>query len=279
MNRILVLALCILAVAISGCGGSSPEANPDGGDSDSDSDSDTDSDTDSDSDTDTDTDSDTDTDAEYDCEPTTTDEDLACTPEEQCCGFPDPDFDADLEVWGAGCWSEWVTGDTLYMITCEELNSQEPMCWCQVYENLFCEPTTQDADLACTPAEECCGFPDAEGETEVWAEGDFCEGAWVAGESLYFIECEGVGSEEAICYCWEEEGALCEPTTADEDLACTPEEQCCGFPDSGDDAWVDSGGNWCEGEYMVGETGYYVSCEGLGDEDAMCYCEEWDEEW
>jgi hypothetical protein len=96
---------------------------------------------------------------------------------------------------------------------------------------------------------------------------------------MYFVGCEGVGTEEALCYCWQEEGMICDPTTDDAELACMPADQCCGFPTSGE-AEFDEWGDGCESEWWDGVSGYWVMCEGLGTEDAFCLCEEWeDEDW
>ncbi len=269
--------LFTLAVAVLGCGGSPPAVNPDAGTGDSDSDSDSDTDSDSDSDSDSDTDSDSD--AEYDCTPTDQDEETACTPESECCGFPDPDDGAEVDWDNGECWGEWFSGDALYEIMCEDLGGSEPICWCIEHQDAICEPTTQNPDLACTPAEDCCGFPEAEGDPMIEAFGDGCEGEWLAGESYYYIGCEGLGTEEALCYCWE--GMVCEPTTDDPLAACEPADQCCGFPTTGEDGWFDDWNQGCEGEYLDGTTVYYVMCENLGTGDAYCFCEEWDEgdEW
>ncbi len=274
MKRSQLFILCILVTSFIGCGGSAPAAIGDGG-TDSDSDSDSDADTDSDSDTDSDTDTDTDTDTEIlsDCEPTDLDEETACTPASECCGFPDPDGDAEVDWNNDDCWGEWISGDSVYEIECENLGGNDPMCWCAEYNDMICEPSTQEPDLACTPADECCGFPAADGESFIDVDGEDCSGEWYAGDTAYTVTCEGVGTLEAYCYCWEGEGDICTPTTDDPDLACEPDDQCCGFEPS-DDAQIDSWNDGCEGSWSVGSTNYYVFCEHVGDQGAYCYCEE-----
>jgi hypothetical protein len=148
-----------------------------------------------------------------------------------------------------------------------------------MYGDMFCEPTTEDPDLACTPEEQCCGFPDPEGEPVVESYGQECYGEWFNGESAYYVGCEDVGTPDAYCACWEEEAAICEPTTEDPDLACTAGEQCCDFPVDGEADWADDWDDGCEAEWWEETVTYSVSCEGLGTDGAFCICEEWEEDW
>ena len=196
--------LLSLAVAVLGCGGGPPGVNPDAGTGDSDSDSDTD--TDSDSDSDTDSDSDSDSDAEYDCTPTDQDEETACTPESECCGFPDPDDGAEVDWDNGECWGEWFSGDALYEIMCEDLGGSEPICWCIEHQDAICEPTTDDPLAACEPADQCCGFPTTgeDGWFDDWDQG--CEGEYLDGTTGYYVMCENLGTGDAYCFCeeWDE---------------------------------------------------------------------------
>jgi hypothetical protein len=283
MKRSQLFILCALVTSFIGCSGNSPPLVGDGGtsgDSDSDSDSDIDSDSDADSDTDSDTDGDTDSDTDSDteilsdCTPTDLNEDTACTPASECCGFPDPDGDAEMSANNGDCWGEWISGDSVYRIECENLDGADPQCWCAEYTDMICDPTLLEPDVACTPADECCGFPDAEGQTFINVDGEHCSGEWYAGNTAYLVDCNGVGTGDASCYCWEGDGDICTPPSNDPDVACEPDQQCCGFEPSGDDAQIDSWDDGCEGTWTIGTTTYYVSCQHVTEDGAYCFCEE-----
>jgi len=273
---LLISASALLAL---GCGGSSPAASADAGtDVDSDADTDGDTDADTDGDTDADTDGDSDSDVEFDCTPTELSPELACTPAKDCCEFPDPDDEAEVDWEGGECFGEWFSGSTYYEVYCEGLDGDAPICWCNANADALCDPADLEPDQACTPEHECCGFPDADDMVIGGFEGEECWGAWAAGDIVYSIECEGVGTGEALCGCGEAEGGICTPTTGNPNQACEPAHQCCGFPETSDDIWEDHWGGGCEAEYLVGSTGYAVWCEQLGDAEAWCFCETWEEE-
>ncbi len=269
MKRLVSWVLVVLlgAVAFS-CGN--------GNDNGTGTDSDTDTDTDTDTDADTDTDTDTDSDIPDDCEPTELNAEFACTPGAECCGFPAPDDHPELDWEDGECYGGWESGDSYYSIDCEDLNGKYPICYCEEEEgSLICEPTTQELDEACTPAEESCEFPDADGEVIYTMEEakNICGGTWENGDYVYSIVCEGVGSEYAYCECFQEEAYLCTPTTADETLACAPLDQCCGFPTTADEMEGEDWPSGCEVEYLSGDTYYRVRCGGLDSEDALCSCQ------
>lgn len=173
MTRVTLLAiLCVGLLTVGpGCGDDDRGGDSDS-DSDSDGDSDTDSDSDSDTDTDSDTDSDytcpyecislaectsgdgevkdeltcpdsqvccyfgtdTDTDNSFTCVPTTSDPELACTYEYQCCGFPGLMGELELETWEGGCSNEDEYAGNVYFIFCYQLGQDDAYCECDFGE-------------------------------------------------------------------------------------------------------------------------------------------------
>ncbi len=263
--------------AVAGCGGDSGGGDDPSGDTDTDTDADTDTDTDADTDTDTDADSDSDSDSDADipdeCTPTEVDEGMACTPEGQCCNFPSPDGEPEVEWADGDCVGRWESGGTSYEIDCEGVDGEEPECWCEVEEAAdTCEPSSQELDEACTPTAACCDHPDPDGDVIGMTEEDGCLGAWETGDTVYVVECDGGGTEDAICECSMEDAHICAPTNDDPEQACQAANQCCGFPQAADEFEGDDWEGGCEMEYESGNTHNNVMCEQLGTADAWCFC-------
>lgn len=64
------------------------------------------------------------------CDPTTADPSLACTPEYDCCGYPTT---SDPVMYSEGvdfCAAEWSVGDTDYSVECQHLGTVGAICYC-----------------------------------------------------------------------------------------------------------------------------------------------------
>lgn len=205
-------------------------------DSDSDSDSDGDAAGDTNSETGRDSSSDftetaaTDSEAGADLpihcsRPPTSDPELACQNWIACCGWePFGEFDTNYWYDGQSCEArhrielssyseeqehEYNCRYNAQLVRCENLGTDAAQCTCETVQPGTCEPTTDDPNLACTAAYECCNFisPFLDSDPtyapiNLTVGDDSCEWYNLPGDAFWHnINCINLGTPDAFCRC------------------------------------------------------------------------------